>query len=356
MCIIGRLHYYNLANAEWMCLFMSPFSLTSLNQTLIVAEIGNNHEGNISVAKEMVHAVAESGADVVKFQTFQTAYFINPENEARYQRLKGFELSYDQFAELAVLARSLGLMFISTPLDLDSAIFLNGIVDFFKVASSDNTFYPLLDYIAQTDKAMVVSTGLADLPVVSQTVEYIKRVRHDRALELALLHCVTSYPVPPEQANLRAIRVLQDQFPDVVIGYSDHTMGNLACVLSVAFGVNIIEKHFTLDHHYSDFRDHQLSATPNEMRELVHQVRQAEVLLGTFDKQLQEVEVGVVSALRRSIVAKHDLPSGHTLQMSDLAWTRPGDGLAAGQEEHVLGKTLAVDLKQGQRISVTDFA
>lgn len=334
---------------------MSPFSLTSLNKTLIVAEIGNNHEGNIEVAKEMVHAVAESGADVVKFQTFQTAYFINPENEARYQRLKGFELTYDQFAELATLARSLGLMFISTPLDMESAIFLNEIVDFFKVASSDNTFYPLLDYIARTDKAMVVSTGLADLPVVTQAVEHIQRARQDRALELALLHCVTSYPVPPEQANLRAIRVLQEQFPDVVIGYSDHTMGNQACVLSVAFGVSIIEKHFTLDHHYSDFRDHQLSATPDEMRELVQQVRHAETLLGRFEKHLQEVEVSVVSALRRSIVAKHALPAGHTLQMSDLAWTRPGDGLIVGQEHLVVGKTLAIALQQGQRILLTDL-
>ena len=143
-------------------------SWNSVDKVLVVAEIGNNHEGNIEVAKRLVHQAAESGADAVKFQTFQTRYFVSAKDKARYERLLSFELSYRQFESLHALAKSLGLLFISTPLDLDSAAFLADLVDCYKIASGDNNFYPLIARICATGKPLIMSSGLSDFAQVLQ--------------------------------------------------------------------------------------------------------------------------------------------------------------------------------------------
>jgi sialic acid synthase SpsE len=310
-------------------------------KVLVVAEVGNNHEGDFKVAQELVRRAAESGAHAVKFQTFQTRYFVGRQDPARYARLEKFELSYPQFAELATLARSLGLLFISTPLDLASAHFLEAHVDAYKVASGDNDFFALMEAVAATGKPVIVSTGMSDMAHVTAAKACVEGVWRARGIaqSLALLHCVSSYPAPPADINLAVLPRLAAELGGV-IGYSDHTDGIEACVLAVALGARIIEKHFTLDKHYSDFRDHQLSADPAEMKTLVAAIARAETLLGTPEKRLQPCEEAVAKVARRSIAAIKDLPAGHVVTRDDLMWVRPAGGLPPGQEAVLIGRAL----------------
>ncbi|NJO19457.1 MAG: hypothetical protein HC838_04450 [Spirulinaceae cyanobacterium RM2_2_10] len=329
-----------------------------LNERIaIVAEIGNNHEGNFEVACELVRQAAACGVDAVKFQTFKTEQFIRPVDRERFARLKGFELSGEQFGQLADLARSLNLLFLSTPLDLDSATVLESLVDAYKIASCDDTFYPLLERVAKTGKPIILSTGISNWTQVRQTVDYLQNSWQIAGVvqpQLTVLHCVSSYPVPPEQANLRAIAFLA-QHLDCTIGYSDHVVGTDAAMLAVAAGARLIEKHFTLDKHYSDFRDHQLAADPDEMRQLVQQVRTVETMLGSFTKIVQPCAEPLAVPIRRSIATKHTLVRGTPLQWNDLVWTRPGTGIPPGSEADILGKRLKRDLAAGEQIARTDL-
>lgn len=330
-------------------------SLNSAQRIVIVAEIGNNHEGDYQVAVELVRSAAACGVDAVKFQTFRTDHYVSKADEARYKRLKTFELTEQQFGDLAALTRSLGLRFLSTPFDLESARVLRDLVDAYKIASGDITFYPLIQSVCQTAKPIILSSGASSLDQVKTTERFISDQwrRQGIASELAILHCVSSYPVPPAQANLRAIACLRETFP-CTIGYSDHTEGIEACLLAVGLGAQIIEKHFTLDKNFSDFRDHRLSADPSEMKVLVERLRAAEAMLGAPAKGVQPCEEAMALAIRRSIVACSDLPAGHRISAGDLTWVRPAGGLAPGQEDQLIGRTLVHAVKTGERITSVD--
>ncbi|MFQ5651444.1 MAG: N-acetylneuraminate synthase family protein [bacterium] len=318
---------------------------------LIVAEVGNNHEGSYTLAEDLVGLAAEAGANAVKFQTFKTEHYVSRRDEERYQRLKSFELSYDEFEKLSKLAAKSGLIFISTPFELESARFLDKIVSAFKIASSDNTFYPLLECVARTHKPILLSAGLADLTQLGYSKSLIEKTWHEENIQqsLAILHCVSSYPVVPEETNLLAIKTIQDEF-HCTVGYSDHTLGLEAAVLAVALGARIIEKHFTINKHYSDFRDHQLAADPRELAVLVEKVKQARELLGTGLKMPQKSEKSIESLVRRTIVAKRDLAAGTAISADDITWVRPAMGLPPGKETRVLGKVLRKPVHMGDPI------
>jgi N,N'-diacetyllegionaminate synthase len=325
------------------------------DRVFIVAEIGNNHEGRFAVAEELVRQAAAAGADAVKFQTSNPDRFVSRADPTRLARLKSFQLSRDQLTSLAALAAREGVVFFSTPLDLDSARFLNGLQSVFKIASGDNNFFPLIAEIAGFGKPMIVSTGLADLPLLSQ-VERLVVARWgapDRPPELAFLHCVAGYPVPPAEINLRAIRTLATAFPDRIIGYSDHALGIEAASFAVAAGARILEKHFTLDKAQSDFRDHLLSADPAEFRALVDRVRALEPMLGTGEKALQPCEGPLTVAARRSIAAARDVPAGTTLEVDDLMWVRPGTGLPPGEEARLIGRVTSRAILAGEIIDLS---
>lgn len=330
---------------------VGPVSLRS--KVLVIAEIGNNHEGKLDVAKEMVRRAAETGVDAVKFQTFRTKWFTSGADPARFKRLQSFELSFDDFAELEKLARSLGLMFISTPLDLESARFLAPRVDAIKIASGDNDFWALLDFAARTDRPMIVSSGMSSLEHMRRVRDFVRERAPDVKEKLAVLHCVAAYPAPAEQANLAAIPLLRDEL-GCTVGYSDHTLGIEASLASVALGARIVEKHFTLDKNYSDFRDHQLSADPDEMRRIVDGIRKVEALLGKPEKSLQVAEEAVAKVARRSIVAAGELPVGHRVRNEDITWLRPAIGLPPGDEAKVVGRSLTRALTFGEPITLAD--
>jgi len=323
----------------------------------VVAEIGNNHEGRFAVAEELVRRAAEAGADAVKFQTADPVRFVSRVDPARLARLKSYQLSRDQLVKLAGLAEQLGVVFFSTPLDLESARFLNGIQPVFKIASGDNNFFPLIETVAGFGKPMVVSTGLADLPLLRRVKEHVSaHWGGPDAPALAFLHCVAGYPVPPAEINLRAIRTLADAFPAAVIGYSDHALGIEAATFAVAGGARILEKHFTLDKAQSDFRDHQLSADPADFRQLVDRVRALEQMLGSGEKTVQRCEAPLTVAARRSIAVARDLAAGSTLQPADLMWVRPGTGFPPGDEARLIGRVTTRALFLGDIIDDTAVA
>jgi len=334
---------------------MKVGSFDTDRNVLVVAEIGNNHEGDFKLAREMVRRAARCGVGAVKFQTVRAGQLVRRSEAARFERLTRFELSEEQFGALSALAHELGLLFLSTPLSLQAAAFLEPLIDAYKIASGDNDFFPLLEQVARTGKPVIVSTGVSDVSQIDATVRFLRGQWESRGIpgELALLHCVSSYPTPPEQANLRSIPFLAARF-GCTAGYSDHTLGTDAAVLAVAAGARIIEKHFTLDKNQSDFRDHQLSADPAEMANLVQRIGEAESLLGTWDKPIQPCEAASQTAIRRSIVAAHDLKSGTAIAAADLKWIRPGDGLRPGNEGKLIGRRLNRDMREDDAISPSD--
>ncbi len=324
-------------------------------KVFIIAEIGNNHEGSYTLAEEMIGKAAEAGACAVKFQTIVPEKLVSISQKDRIEQLKRFQLTYDEFERLNKVAKHENILFLSTPFDIESVHFLNSIVPAFKIASGDNNFFPLIEVIAQTGKPIIMSAGLIDLLEVRKTIDFILNIWNENAIDqdIAILHCVTSYPTALEEANLSAIKELQSL--NVTIGYSDHTIGTEAAVLSVALGARIVEKHFTIDKNYSDFRDHQLSADPNEFSQLVERVEIASKLLGQSRKTVQESEKLVMEKIRRSIVARKDLDENTVLTLDDISWVRPGGGLAPGNEEMVLGKRLKVKVAAGELITLDNL-
>lgn len=325
-------------------------------RVLVVAEIGNNHEGDVARARELVQAAATTGVHAVKFQTFRTERYVSPSEGRRMEQLKGYELSFDDFGELAELAHSLGLLFLSTPLDFDSADFLAGIVDGYKIASGDNDFYPLIERVSDTDRPLVISTGVSDVARIERAIAAVEGVRGAATRDsVALLHCVSSYPATAEELNLLAIPYLAERFP-VAVGYSDHATGTTAALAAVALGARIVEKHFTLEalEAESDFRDHALSAKPDEMRGLVEQIAAIETMRGRAAKEVGAHEAANAEAIRRSIAAGADLEAGRRLEASDLTWVRPGTGLRPGQESELVGRALRVPKRLGELIAADD--
>jgi sialic acid synthase SpsE len=211
---------------------------------------------------------------------------------------------------------------------------------------------------SNSDKPIILSTGFANEDQIKFSASLINKNRSMKASysDLALLHCVSAYPVNPSDANLSAIKTLTNKFPSTVIGYSDHTLGNEAAVLAVAAGARIIEKHFTIDRNYSKFRDHQLSADPTSMAELVAKIRDTEILLGAGSLDPREIERDTELPVRRSIAAARNIEAGATIVYNDIMWIRPGNGFRSGSEHQVLGKTLKHSIQIGELFSNEHFS
>jgi len=322
-------------------------------EVLVVAEIGNNHEGDVALAEELIALAAASGAQAVKFQTIRPDCLVAPGQHARLAQLRKLSLPEEAHARLAARAAKEGVMFLSTPFYLDAVDLLDPLVPAFKIASGDNNFVPLLRRVAATGKPVLLSTGMADMDAVRAAVAELEKVwvESGEAPSLVLMHCVSAYPTPAAQANLKAIPTLASL--GHLVGYSDHTLGIDACLLAVALGARVIEKHFTISKNYSEFRDHRLSAEPSELQLLVERVREAAAMLGDGEKRVMPSEQP--QAARRSVAAARSLPQGHRLSQADVAWLRPGDGLSPGRESSLIGRALRHSVQAGDRLTSGDF-
>jgi N,N'-diacetyllegionaminate synthase len=326
-------------------------------EVLIVAEVGNNHEGSFARAEELIGKAAEAGAQAVKFQTIVPEQLVTADQEARLSTLRRFQFTPAQFSALATTANASGLMFMSTPFDIASVEWLAPLVPAFKIASGDNDYTPMLRAVAATGKPIIMSTGMAELGDVAAARDLLraewKRGDHSAA-GLVLLHCVVSYPTPPAEANLAAIAALATL--GEIVGYSDHTLGIEAAVLAVAAGARVVEKHFTLDKKLSDFRDHQLSADPTELSELVRRVRQVQELMGRSGKHVADAERGALTAIRRGVYAARDLVAGTPISPADVSYLRPRAGLSPSDFDRCLGVALKKPVKSGEPLTAEHFS
>lgn len=326
---------------------MTPHTKLPDDRVLVVAEIGNNHEGDVHAALDMVRAAACAGCDAVKLQVFRADAFVRPSQPDRLAQMTGFQLEDDEIEQIIALARELGLLVIATPLDLPSLSLVAPLVDALKIASGDNDHLPLIRACAEVDVPLVISTGLADLATVRRAVEAVREVAAGH--EVWLLQCTAAYPAMPEEVNLGAIATMAREF-GLPVGYSDHTSGVEVAPLAVAAGARMIEKHITLDHRRSGFRDHLISADPSELTRLVSQIRWVERVAGDGVKRPLDAETPLMTAARRSIVAAQDIPQGAMLEEADITWMRPRDGLRPGEESRILGRTLTRTRHRGQSL------
>lgn len=321
-------------------------------RVLVIAEIGNNHEGDVARARLMIREAAAAGAGAVKFQTIVPDRLVSADQQDRLAMLRRFQFDRATFESLAREAEDAGVLFMSTPFDLAAVDWLDPIVPAFKIASGDNDFSPLLSRVAQTGKPVIVSLGFGGHAAAPDIVSFFRDAWQRHGVtdgQLALLHCVASYPTPDEAADLGAIRGLLGL--GVTVGYSDHTLGIKAAELAVAAGAEIIEKHFTLDKARSSFRDHQLSADPNELHALIVAVRQAERMCRPGKSAAGSGELSA----RRSIAARRDLIIGTQILNEDLMWVRPGTGLRPGQEALVVGRIVRTAIAAGQLVHLSDL-
>jgi len=321
-------------------------------EVLVIAEIGNNHEGSYALAEELIGRAAGAGAGAVKFQAIIPDKLVSPSDKARLAQLQRFQLRPEQLERLKVTADREGVLFLATPFALECVPFLNGLVPAFKIASGDNNFFPLLAAVAETGKPVLLSTGMTSLQEIDTAISFFQNAWKDFGIApppLAVLHCVVCYPTPPAEANLLAIRTLQ-QLTGVTVGYSDHTLGIEAAVLAAALGARIIEKHFTIDKNFSEFRDHQLSANPEELREMVERIGEGQLLLGDGGKRVMDCERESLPRVRRSIVAARPIAAGEVISWDDLNWVRLGHGLAPGAEGLLLGRRARSAIPAGEAI------
>ncbi len=311
------------------------------DKVFLIAEIGNNHEGDFDLACEMIQLAADAGADAVKFQTIVPERLVAPSDTLRVEQLRRFQFTQDQFSQLRDVAVASNVVFMSTPFDVAAIDWLDPLVPAFKIASGDNDFWPLIDRAAKTGKPLIISMGFGQSQHANKLVQFVNDAWSKHGVtdgQIGLLHCVVSYPTPPQEAALAMLRHLD--LPAVTIGYSDHTIGIRAAELAVAAGARIIEKHFTIDKNHSDFRDHQLSADPSELTALVDAIANVEQLFGREGVVTQACETKNEMLVRRSIAAVRDMDVGETVRWEDLCWLRPRRGLKPGEENLVCGRML----------------
>lgn len=335
------------------------------NQTYIIAEIGVNHGGNVGLAKEMVLAAKKAGANAVKFQTFTAESLVGKEvpkvkyqldttkrEESHFEMIKSLEFSREAHKKIFSFCQELNIDFISTPYDIISAQFLTDLgIKIFKTASADIVDLELQAFIASTGKISIVSTGMATLGETEEVVNiYRKYGNHDK---LVLLHCVSNYPCTHESLNLKVIQTLKKAF-QTEIGFSDHSVGPLASALAVALGATVVEKHFTLDKNLPG-PDHKASSTPDEFKELVDTIRQAEVSLGSQYKECQEEEREMGEVSRKSLTLVRPVKKGEQIIEEHLTLKRPGTGLRGNFNKYILGQKAKRDLEANTKLSLADI-
>ncbi|MFE4242165.1 N-acetylneuraminate synthase [Peribacillus butanolivorans] len=331
--------------------------------TFIIAEIGVNHNGSLELAKKLVDAAIDAGADAVKFQMFDTEelttrqadlaeYQKKTKEKNQYDMLKKLELSSAEFIDLKEYCDKKNIVFLATPFDLKSVDFLNDLDMYaFKVGSGDLTNYPLLKRIVETDKPIILSTGMSLISEIDQTIAYLRGLKEN--LQISILHCTSSYPTPEQQINLKVINDYLNRYP-YVIGYSDHSIGTHIPIAATALGARILEKHITLDNTLPG-PDHLASIDIKEFKEMVQLVRLTELSLGSEQKQLTENEKRVKPLVRRSLYLKSNVPTGTVISENDLIALRPLAGIEANEFEKVIGKVLRVPKKKHEPLSWTDF-
>ncbi|MFZ3122399.1 MAG: N-acetylneuraminate synthase [Thermodesulfovibrionales bacterium] len=317
-------------------------------RTFIIAEAGVNHNGSIDIAKKLIDVAAETGADAVKFQTFKAENMVSrfaakaeyqkkttDADESQFDMIKRLELNEDAHKELMGYCRDKGIIFLSTPFDLESIDLLNNLgIEIFKIPSGEITNLPYLRKIGRLKKKVILSTGMADLEEIGNAINVLTGYG-TRKDDITVLHCNTEYPTPFEDVNLVAMLTIRDAFK-VKVGYSDHTPGIEAPVAAVALGATVIEKHFTLDKNMKG-PDHKASLDPDELKAMIRTIRNIEKALGDGVKKPSTSELRNKPVVRKSIVAAKEIKKGETFTEDNITVKRPGTGISPMEWDSVIG-------------------
>ena len=323
------------------------------NKTFIIAEVGVNHNGSIKIAKKLIDEAKLAGVDAVKFQTFKTDKLvakdankadyqkvITSSNETQYEMLKKLELSEKDHKNLISYCKKKQIVFISSPFDNDSVDLLDNLgINIFKIPSGEITNLPLLKHVAKKNKEIILSTGMSNLGEVEMAIDCIYKEGNKK---LTLLHCVTEYPAPYNEINLKVLLTLKKAF-NISVGYSDHTLGIEITLAAVALGAQIIEKHFTLDRNMEG-PDHKASLEPGEMKQMVKAIRNIEKAIGDGIKKPTKSEIKNMQIARKSIIILKKLKRGDRISEKHLTIKRPGTGIEPKFIDLIIGKTVKKDL------------
>lgn len=352
--------------------------------TYIIAEAGVNHNGSVDLAKKLALVAKQSGADAVKYQTFKAENLVTKnaaqaeyqvqnlgETTSQYDMLKKLELSFDEFVSVKQYCDEIGIEFLSTPFDLESVDFLiNDLkISKVKIPSGELTNLPFVHEIALKQKPMIVSTGMATIDEIHETLAYIayglagRKEINPSSVKLfyssneaktlihhfvTVLHCTTEYPAPFNELNLKAIEQFKEIF-NIKVGFSDHSEGIAAPIAAVALGAEVIEKHFTLDKSMEG-PDHVASLNPLQLQEMVKHIREIEQSLGSGYKQPSKVELSNRKVARKSIVAKTTISKGDVFTKDSLIIKRPGTGMSPAHYWSLLGKAASKEYQKDELI------
>jgi N,N'-diacetyllegionaminate synthase len=333
------------------------------NKTIIIAEAGVNHNGDMDMARQLIDAAAEAGVDYVKFQTFKASKLASKHAEkAKYQSenmgeggtqlemLRKLELSEAAHEEIIHYCQKKGVNFLSTAFDTDSIDLLRKFgVRLGKVPSGEVTNLPYLRKMAASFEEIILSTGMSNLEEVGDAVKVLLSSGMPKE-SISILHCNTQYPTPMEDVNLRAMNTLAEAF-QVKVGYSDHTLGIEVPIAAVAMGAVIIEKHFTLDRNLPG-PDHKASLEPGDLKEMVRCIRNIEKALGSGVKEMSHSESANVGIARKSIVAAKRIPAGEMFSVDNLEVKRPGTGISPMLWDEVIGQRAKRDFEEDELIEL----
>jgi sialic acid synthase len=333
------------------------------SECYVIAEIGHNHQGELSRAKELFRAAKECGVNAVKLQKrdnptlYTRAMYQMPyDNENSFgatygEHREALEFGRSEYTELMKYAKEIGVSMFATAFDFRSADFLAELdMPAFKVASGDLKNTPLLKHIAAFGKPMIVSTGGGAMQDVERAYDTVMPINRN----LCLLQCTASYPVDPEQMNLKVISTFRQRFPDVIVGLSDHQNGIALAVAAYTLGARVIEKHFTLNRAWKG-TDHAFSLEPGGLRRLVRDLRRTGVALGDGIKRTYPCEDKPLTKMAKKLVAARNLPAGQRLTREDIAIKSPNDGLSPHEIERVIGMKTRRSLEEDENISFDDL-
>lgn len=346
---------------------LGEIELTENSSPYLIAEIGVNHEGSLKKAFEMIDDAKNAGVNAVKFQTYKSNKIASKNSPAYWDTSKEstksqYELfsKYDVFEKedyikLHKYCNKVGIEFLSTPFDLDSIDFLDELLNFYKISSSDITNYPLLRKVASKKKPIILSTG-------ASTIEEIKKAKKELykngCKELILMHCILNYPTLNKNANLNTIKLLKEEFSDCIIGYSDHTLPDnhlQSLVYAYLLGAVVIEKHFTFDKTLKG-NDHYHSMDKIDVQDFYKTLDILKTLMGKREKNyVFDIEEKSRKNARRSLFYANNLEKGETLKSIDLISLRPNIGICPSSIDEFIGRKLIKDVKKDDLLDINDF-
>lgn len=318
--------------------------------TFVIAEAGINHNGNLKTAKKLIMEAKRAKADSIKFQTFR-ADDLASRNSKFFNLFKRLELTDDEFGELSHFAKDNDIIFLSTPFSFQAVDLLTKLnVSAFKIASGDLTNLPLIKYVASKNKPVIISTGMSNFSEINEAIKTIRSAKNNK---IVVMHSVSGYPTPIDQVNLNVIKNMSKKI-HYPIGYSDNGSDNLVPVIAVAMGAKLIEKHFTLNKKMKG-PDHSISCDPNELKEIIVNIRSVEKILGTDKKTCQESELANKTLARRSIVALRDIPKNVSIDMGFIGIKRPAHGIEPKFFTKIIGKKTKRKIKAETPLQWSDI-